>query len=149
MQPIASDRVRKYRVAHCAIVASVFSAALTGCSEKGIQTVPVYGNITFADREPPPTCDVIFQPQKSDGPMRPSFTDRKPDGSYQVKAFKNSKGLVPGTYRIQLVFHDLKPGADPKQESSWKITKYDGGEIQVESGSGGVEHNIEVRTKQG
>lgn len=138
-----------FRSIQLAIALSVSAAALIGCSEKGLKTVPVYGTVTFLDREPPPTTDLIFQPQKSDGPLRPSFADRQPDGSYQVKAFKHSKGLIPGTYRVLLVFHDLKPGHDPKLESSWKITNYDGGEIQVTADSGGVEHNIEVRTKKG
>src|SRR3954452_6372872 len=120
---------------------------ITGCSEGPIKTVPVYGTVTFVDREAPPTCDLIFQPLKIDGPLRPSFADRQADGSYQVKAFKNSRGLIPGTYHVQLVFHDLKPGADPKQESAWKLTNYDGGELKVDAASGGVEFNIEVRSK--
>jgi hypothetical protein len=111
--------------------------------------VPVFGTVTFVDRQPPPTCDLIFRPQKSDGPLRPSFANREADGSYKVTAFKNSRGLIPGTYHLQLVFHDLKPGADPKQEASWKITNYDGGEVKVEADSGGVEHNVEVRMKKG
>lgn len=124
-------------------------AFITGCSEGPIKTVPVYGTVTFVDRQPPELCDVIFQPQKVvDGPLRPSFTERQSDGSYRVQAFKNSKGLIPGTYRIQLVAKDLKPGADPKNDANWKHTKYDGGEVVVESTSGGVEHNIEVRTKK-
>jgi hypothetical protein len=120
---------------------------VAGCSEGPIKTVPVHGTVTFVDRDPPPTCDVIFQPLKVDGPLRPSFADRQADGSYLVKAFKNSKGLIPGTYRVKLVFHDLKPGADPKQETSWRLTNYDGGEINVDAASGGVEHNVEVRGK--
>jgi hypothetical protein len=130
-------------------IAATAVVAVIGCSEGPIKTVPVYGTVTFVDREPPPTCDLIFQPQKSDGPLRPSFAERQPDGSYQVTAFKRSKGLIPGTYRVQLVFHDLKPGADPKLETSWKLTNYDGGVINVEPSSGGVEHNIEVRVKKG
>jgi len=132
----------------CLSLLAVSAAVFAGCSEGPIKTVPVYGTVTFVDREPPPTCDLIFQPLKTDGPKRPSFADRAADGSYRVQAFKNSKGLIPGTYKVQLVFHDLKPGADPKQESSWKITNYDGGELNVEAKSGGVEHNIEVKTKK-
>ena len=120
---------------------------IAGCSEGPIKTVPVSGTVTFVDREAPPTCDLIFQPLKIDGPRRPSFADRQADGSYRVKAFKNSRGLIPGTYHVQLVFHDLKPGADPKQESGWKLTNYDGGELNVDAASGGVEYNIEVRRK--
>ncbi|HEX4415842.1 MAG TPA: hypothetical protein VH107_19585 [Lacipirellulaceae bacterium] len=118
-----------------------------GCGEGPIKTVPVYGLVTFADREAPPTCDLVFQPLKVDGPKRPSFANRQADGHYQVKAFQNSRGLIPGTYHVQLVFHDLKPGADPKKDSGWNITNYDGGEINVDPSSGGVEYNIEVRKK--
>jgi hypothetical protein len=120
---------------------------LAGCSEGPIKTVPVYGTVTFVDREAPPTCDLIFQPLKIDGPLRPSFADRQADGSYRVTAFKKSRGLIPGTYHVQLVFHDLKPGADPKLEASWKLTNYDGGEVKVDADSRGVEYNVEVRRK--
>jgi len=131
----------------CFGILPVGTLLLTGCSEGPLKTVPVYGLVTFVDREAPPTCDLIFQPVKTDGPRRPSFTNRQPDGHYQVKAFKDSYGLIPGTYRVQLVFHDLKAGANPKMESSWKMTNYDGGEVDVDPSSRGVEYNIEVRSK--
>jgi hypothetical protein len=134
---------------YCSLGAAVAGLVLVmGCSEGPIKTVPVYGAVSFLDRDAPPTCDLIFQPLKIDGPLRPSFADRQADGRYQVKAFKNSKGLIPGTYHVQLVFHDLKPGGDPKQEGSWKLTNYDGGELIVDADSGGVEYNVEVRSKR-
>ena len=122
-------------------------AVAAGCGEGPIKTVPVYGTVSFADRDAPPTCDILFQPLKVDGPKRPSYADRQADGHYQVKAFKNSRGLIPGTYHVMLVFHDLKPGKDPTKESSWNLTNYDGGDVNVEASSGGVEYNIEVRKK--
>lgn len=122
-------------------------AIVAGCGEGPIKTVPVYGIVSFADREAPQVCDLVFQPLKVDGPKRPSFTGRQADGHYQVKAFQNSRGLIPGTYHVQLVFHDLKPGADPKKDGSWNVTNYDGGQVNVEASSGGVEYNIEVRKK--
>jgi hypothetical protein len=139
----------RLRSLSCFVVAAAALVFIAGCGEGPIKTVPVFGTVTFVDRQPPPTCDLIFRPQKSDGPLRPSFANREADGSYKVTAFKNSRGLIPGTYHLQLVFHDLKPGADPKQEASWKITNYDGGEVKVEADSGGVEHNVEVRMKKG
>jgi hypothetical protein len=139
----------KLRLQSCLGVIAVGLVFVAGCSEGPIKTVPVYGTITFVDREPPELCEVTFQPLKVDGPLRPSFTERKPDGSYRVQAFQNSKGLIPGTYRIQLVTKDLKPGADRGKDANWKLTKYDVGEVQVDANSGGVEHNIEVRMKKG
>jgi hypothetical protein len=138
-------KLRSLHYLSLAVAALMFIA---GCGEGPIKTVPVYGTVTFLDRQPPDTCDLIFQPLKVDGGLlRPSLTERQADGSYRVKAFKNSKGLIPGTYHIQLLAHDLKPGADPKSDANWKLNKYDGGEVKVDPDSSGVEHNIEVRTK--
>jgi hypothetical protein len=130
------------------IIAASALVFIVGCGERGLKTVPVYGTVNFIDRPAPPQCDLIFQPLKVDGPKRPSFADLQPDGTYRVKAFKDSKGLIPGTYHVQLVFHDLKPGANPKLETSWNLTNYDGGDIDVDANSKGVEHNIEVRVKK-
>jgi hypothetical protein len=138
----------KFRPLACAYLTLLSVAFVTGCSQESIKTVPVYGTLKFVDRQQPELCDIIFQPQKVDGPVRPSFTEMQPDGSYRVTAFKNSKGLIPGTYRIQLVAKDLKPGSDPKVDANWKHSKYDGGEVNVDATSGGVEHVIEVKTKK-
>jgi hypothetical protein len=137
-------KLRSYSGFAVAITALI---GLTGCSER-VKTVPVYGKITFADREPPGTCDIIFRPTKTEGPLRPTCTQRDADGSYRVKAFKDSRGVVPGTYHVKLVFHDLKPGRNPALESSWNVTDYDGGEVEVGGDSGSVEYNIQVQTKK-
>jgi hypothetical protein len=120
--------------------------ALSGCSE-GIKTVPVYGNVTFAGREAPKVCNIFFQPVDVEGVTRPSTTKREPDGKYSVKAFERSKGLVPGTYRVQLFYYDLKPGANPGLDSSYRESTFDAGEVVVDASSRGVEHNIEVTAK--
>jgi hypothetical protein len=124
------------------------SAILSGCSE-GIKTVPVYGNVTFAGREPPKVCYLDFQPVKVEGVSRPSTTKCEPDGSYAVKAFEHSRGLIPGTYRVRLTYCDLKPGANPALEANWRESKFDAGEVVVDASSRGVEHNIEVSPKPG
>jgi hypothetical protein len=120
---------------------------IAGCGEKGPSTIPVYGKITFTGRELPPVVSAFFKPIKVDGLKRPATTDMEKDGSYKVKAFASSRGLIPGTYRIEIVYSDLKPGKDPNMESSWIVNKFDAGEVQVDAGSSGVEHNIEVPKK--
>src|SRR3954469_3426001 len=114
----SADNHMKLRSSHILSLAVAALIFITGCGEGPIKTVPVYGTVKFLDREPPETCDIIFQPLKVDGPVRPSFTERQADGNYRVRAFKDSKGLIPGTYHIQLIAHDLKPGADPKSDSN-------------------------------
>jgi len=134
-----------FKVAGYNILVAALLCVFAGCGEGPIKTVPVSGSVTFADRQPPTQCEIIFQPIKVDGPLRPSFTQVQPDGTYQVKAFKSSRGLIPGTYRIQVLCKDLKPGANVALDSSWVITNHDGGEVNVDAKSGGVEHNIEVK----
>jgi hypothetical protein len=119
-----------------------------GCSEGPIKTVPVYGKVSFVGRNPPERTDLIFTPITSAGPLRPSFAELEPDGSYQMKAFERSKGLIPGKYQITVTLHDAKPGGNLKLESGWKNTDVDAGEVEVPADSKGIEHNIEVPAKQ-
>jgi len=131
----------------CCVAVVTILPWLEGCSEGPVKTVRVYGKVTFADRTPPTSTEIVFQPVKVEGPKRPSITELEPDGTYQVKAFQNSKGLIPGTYHILLNFHEPKPGGNLKAESGWKHTNYDAGEVDVAADSSGVEHNIEVTTQ--
>lgn len=137
-----------FRSLSCLGAAAAMFMFVGGCSEGPIKTVPVYGTIKFLDRQPPEKCEVTFQPLNVEGPKRPSFAEMQSDGSYRVTAFQNSKGLIPGTYRIQLMFKDLKPGSDQNIDANWKLTRYEAGEVNVEASSGGVEHDIEVKTKK-
>jgi hypothetical protein len=127
---------------------ALVSIVVAGCSD-GPKTIPVYGNVTFAGREVPKVCNLFFQPLEVEGISRPSTTKCEPDGSYAVKAFEHSKGLIPGTYRVRLFYYDLKPGANPALETSWRQSTFDAGEVVVDANSSGVEHNIEVTAKPG
>ena len=118
--------------------------SLAGCSE-GLETVPVYGTVTIEGREPPKVCRLFFHPvQVTGGPKRPSVVQLNEDGSYEAKAFQDSVGLVPGTYRVNVSYFDLKAGADPSFETSWIQHNYNAGEIVVDAGAGEIEHNITV-----
>ena len=117
---------------------------LAGCSRGGPETVPVYGTVNFIGRDVPKYCRLFFQPLQTEGISRPSSATAEADGSYEVKAFRRSAGLVPGTYRVQISYYNLKRGANPEVESNWVESVYDAGELVVDAGSRGVEHNIEV-----
>jgi hypothetical protein len=119
---------------------------LVGCSDHGLKTIPVYGTVTFADRERPKGCRIFFKPVKVEGISRPAAAEAT-SGSYTANAFSTSKGLIPGTYRIEVSYYDLKAGKNPNLESSYAETNYDAGEVIVDSNSSGVEHNIEVPKK--
>jgi hypothetical protein len=128
-------------------LATLLLVICSGCFESGPKTVPVYGKVTFVGRETPKVCRLFFRPVQSEGLLRPCAAATEPDGTYQVKAFQQSKGLVPGTYRIRVSYFDLKPGANPELDTSWVETRYDAGELVVDADSSGIEHNIEVPKK--
>jgi hypothetical protein len=130
-------------------IATAFAACLTlgGCSEQGPKTVPVYGTVTFVGRDAPKTCRLFFKPIKVEGLNRPAIAERAANGKYAAKAFSTSKGLIPGTYRIELSYYDLTPGKDPNLETSWAETNFSAGEVVVDAGTSGVEKNIEVPKK--
>jgi hypothetical protein len=54
---------------------------------------------------------------------------------------------LPGTYRVDVSYFDLKPGGNPNSEGGWTERKHDAGELVVEAGSSGVEFNIKVPAK--
>lgn len=120
---------------------------LGGCSGNGLKTIPVYGKVTVTGRAFPKVCRIYFLPITTDGPKRPAVAETKEDGSYNVKAFKGSEGLLPGNYKVNVVYLDLKSGADPALDGSWIEHKFDGGELAVDANSRGTEHNIEVKAK--
>jgi hypothetical protein len=124
---------------------------LAGCSDSKIKTVPVSGRISIAGQSLPKECYVYFVPtQPAEGmPSRPSVATVAEDGSYQVKAFKDSRGLVPGTYNVLVAYTVLKPGGNPNLDSSWIERRYEAGELVVEADSDDIEHNIEVPAATG
>jgi hypothetical protein len=134
--------------ARCAVFGLLSVFCICGCSGGGPKTVPVYGTIKFTGRDAPKVCNVFFLPVKVEGIIRPSTTQREPDGSYAVKAFQNSKGLIPGSYKVRVLYYDLKPGANPAIEASWRETAFDAGELIVDASSSGVQHDIEVPAKE-
>jgi hypothetical protein len=132
----------------CSIAAALAVCLLfAGCSETGPKTVPVYGTVTFVGRDAPKTCRLFFKPIKVEGLNRPAVAERTPNGSYAAKAFSTSRGLLPGTYRIEISYYDLKPGKDPNIETNWAETNFSAGELVVEAGSSGVEKNIDIPKK--
>jgi hypothetical protein len=120
---------------------------LAGCSDGGLETVPVYGKVSFAGRNAPDACRLYFQPIKSESISRPASTTADADGSYEAKAFRDSDGLMPGTYKVQVSYFDLKPGANPDLDTSYTESTYDAGELVVDSDEGEIERNIEVPMK--
>jgi len=136
-----------FRRRWCALAIGVIALiGASGCS-RGPVTVPVHGAVTFVGREPPKVYNVFFTPLEVTGPFRPSTASCESDGSYRVKAFQNSKGLVPGTYQVAVLYYDLKPGHDPGLDSSWNETRFDAGQLVVDPSSSGVEHNVKVPPK--
>jgi hypothetical protein len=121
-------------------------ALLTGCSRGGPETIPVYGKVSFPGREFPKFCRLYFHPIEAEL-SRPSMATPETDGSYEVNAFPNSEGLLPGKYGVKVSYFDLKPGADPNSETGYAESAYDAGELVVDLEAGQIEHNIEVPAK--
>jgi hypothetical protein len=131
----------------CFFILSAASLLLAGCSERGPHTIPVYGTVSFVGREAPKAVRLIFRPIKTEGLTRPAIAECASNGSYSAKAFSSSRGLIPGTYKIDVTYYDLTPGKDPKIGSSWAESNYNAGELAVEANSGGIQHDIEIPKK--
>jgi hypothetical protein len=139
------------RISLISLGMSLTSVLLTGCGDSGVKTIPVYGNVTTAGRSVPKVCRLYFLPASTDepsrGPSRPSIAQMEEDGSYAVKAYKDSDGLLPGTYHVEVSYYELRPGGNPMSEAGWLEHKHDAGELVIDADSDGVEFNITLPAK--
>lgn len=119
-------------------------AAMTGCDRSPV--VPVSGKIVFLSREQPKVCRLSFVPieDKTTGSVRGSGAVMESDGTYEVTEFQGVHGLLPGRYKVNVEYYDLKPGGNPNVEGDWIPFTHEAGELVIEPGSGAVEHIVEV-----
>lgn len=123
--------------------------SLAGCGGGGPKTIPVSGVVTFQGRDQPEVCRLFFRPETSQGPSRPSVTEVEDDGTYEARAFKDSDGLIPGTYRISVSYFDPKPGGNPSSHANYIERTFDAGEVVVAPEADEVEHNVDVPLNAG
>jgi hypothetical protein len=134
------------RLTGSSLLLALAALVACGCSGERFTSVPVSGRVTIGGQAPPKECYVFFALTKvAEGtPNRPSMTTVKPDGTYAVKSFRDSQGLIPGTYNVMVAYTVLKPGGNPNSDASWVERRYEAGEFVVDGKSGAIEHNIEV-----
>jgi hypothetical protein len=75
-----------------------------GCAQRGLETVPVEGTITFGGRECPAAGTIFFVPTSVPAglPRRPASATFERDGRFRVTSFQPGDGLLPGTYSVRI-----------------------------------------------
>ncbi|MBA3480582.1 MAG: hypothetical protein H0T51_02095 [Pirellulales bacterium] len=139
-------RVSDSQLPACVSLTFLMIGMISGCSSSQFETIPVSGQITMTGQVLPKDCYLYFVPTApGEGmPSRPSVATMADDGSYSVSAFKDSDGLLPGTYSVIVAYYVLKPGGNPNSDSAWVERRYQAGELVVAADSDDVEFNIEV-----
>jgi hypothetical protein len=120
------------------------------CNRGGLEVVPVEGSVVFEGRKQPAVCRLLFLPNEGGGAAlhRPSMATMQSDGTFEVTPFQGTQGLVPGTYKVRVTYYDLKPGSDSNQETNWIRKEYAAPNLQIDSGSSSITHNITVPLKK-
>jgi hypothetical protein len=101
------------------LVVVLISLVLSGCRKPSLETVPVYGTITYQGK-PVPYGVVKFQPADATR-GRSALAFIAADGTYDVRTLKDARGLVPGEYRVTVVVEkpsELKDETRPSQPSA-------------------------------
>jgi hypothetical protein len=122
-----------------------------GCGDAGPEVVPVHGRVTFDGKNPPGPGTVYFAPlATAEGVvMRPGSADFERDGNFRATAFRGREGLVPATYRVQIVCWKRAP--DPTSDlraENYVPNEYRPPDLTVESGEDGpivVEYDVTNR----
>ncbi len=108
---------------------------LNGCGPSGPETIPIRGVVILDDGSVPRNCTVYFQPTDvAEGvPLRPATANVGEDGAFEVTSFRSGDGIVPGTYKVKIVFYTLRPGGNPELESHWTMHTRHGDDLVIES----------------
>jgi hypothetical protein len=89
------------RVTLALAVVVLIAIALSGCRRPSLETVPVFGTVTYRGK-PVPYGAVKFQPiDASHGRSALAFIQA--DGTYHVQTLSDARGLVPGEYLVTVV----------------------------------------------
>ncbi|MBU6175941.1 MAG: hypothetical protein KGQ60_19215 [Planctomycetes bacterium] len=92
----------------CALSACFF---LTGCAGDNLpKTVPAEG-VVLLDGEPVADATVVFIAEQ--GTFNATGVSDK-DGKFQLKAFDEKSGAVPGSYKVEISKSVMEKGAGPE-----------------------------------
>jgi hypothetical protein len=113
--------------------------------------VPVSGKIAYRD-QPLIGGTITFHPIDADH-GRPATAKIAADGTFTAATLQNALGLVPGEYRISVLYFERPPiEVSPSQASDAKIkipVRYSNAEtsglaVSVPTGSSGIPLNLEL-----
>jgi hypothetical protein len=128
-------------------------AGVLGCNSGYEGLVPLNGTVTFDGAVPPAPGVVQFVALEStDGhPKRTATGQFDADGEYAASSFKESDGIYPGRYHVEVICNkrDLDYSKkDPFRDASYVADGYGGQELVVEDGSDAITLNLDVPLKK-
>ncbi len=135
---------------YCMLVGMVLLlCGLNGCSQGEYPLVELSGTVTFDGGECPAAGNVTLQPLEVSGelPKRPSSGRFGVDGHYTVNTFSDSKGVLPGRYKLEVTCFAGAP--DPNKPDPWGdvnyiAEEYEPTEITIEADSRHMIYDIDV-----
>ncbi len=136
------------------ILLASLSLIATGCSDNGLEMIPVSGTVTFDGGECPAEGSLYFIPVEPPPgiPMRPGTGDFDRDGAYAVKSFKPGDGLLPGKYQVRIECWEVPPNMEGRPVKSFIPQRYhvaeeSGFELDVPSGSGAITFDVPLTSE--
>ena len=125
----------------------VLLAILLGC-DNSLSTVPVHGVVTFDGKTPPKPGTLYFSPNEVEEGMsnRPAFASFDKAGRFEVQSIRPGDGIVPGVYSVRVDCWKVEPVPD-KPGVSYVSEDFVAENLVVSSGTGRVEHNVDVVLK--
>ena len=117
-----------------------------------MDTVPVYGRVTYGGGDWPKPGKITFAAVKATGAqgLHPGSADFGTDGRFSVVKSSQSEGLAPGEYTVTVECWETPPSMDnPGGEKSYVPVKYQNGrtsdlKLVIEPDKRKVEFNANV-----
>ena len=100
---------------------SVALLIICGGCEESIPVKRVRGKVTFNGQPPPKAGKIIFAAvSAADGlPARPASGEFETDGEFRLTTFKPGDGLIPGTYRVNILCFREPPTLETRVSANY------------------------------
>jgi hypothetical protein len=90
---------------------SALVVLLAGCGQSEPKLHPLRGKVAFKG-EPVPKAELVFHPQ-FDGPGWMPVAITSDDGTFEASTKMPGDGVLPGRYKVTVVWHPLATEDDP------------------------------------
>lgn len=140
-------------MARTGLLIAVVCLVSLGCGDSGYPLTEVTGKVTFNGAPPPKPGHVSFRRVRGTGggvANRPGSASFGEDGEFTAQTFAPGDGLLPGTYKVQVICLSGDPSTGSFEKLSYVPMGWAPEDLVIEEGQDPVrlEYNVPSKSRK-